>query len=226
MLALIPARGGSKGLPGKNLRPLRGKPLIVHTIEAALKSKVVTRVVVSTEDAEIARTARSAGAQCPFMRPVELAADDTPSIHVFRYTIDRMEREENAPIPDLIVLQPTSPLRTSADIDGAVHLFKAKGGDAVISVSAAPHPLQWYKYLSSEGRLEDILTGSERRRQECRPAYHPNGAVYVLRRSLLSRDSLYDGIAYAFEMPANRSVDIDSIEDFEFAEFLLARRGS
>lgn len=126
MIAIIPARGGSKGLPGKNIKFLNGKPLIAYTIEAALKAKHVHRVIISTDDLEIADTAKKYGAEVPFMRPEYLATDDALAIDVYKYTLSRLSETEGTIITDFMVLQPTSPLRTATDIDKAITIFKEK----------------------------------------------------------------------------------------------------
>ena len=224
MIALIPARGGSKGLPGKNIRPLNGKPLIAYAIEAALKAKHIDRVIISTDDEEIARVAVGYGAELPFMRPAELASDTAMAVDNYIYTIDRLEKEGGKPIEAFVVLQPTSPLRIAEDIDGAVELFLKKEADSVISYTKEAHPVVWHKYLDTEGRFVDIFDANIKNRQENRVSYYPNGAVYVFRTSMIQKRQYYTDRSYAYIMPRTRSVDIDFIEDFEYAEFLLNRK--
>ncbi len=224
MIAIIPARGGSKGLPGKNVRPLNGKPLIAYAIEAALKTKHLDRVIISTDDEEIARVAVEYGAELPFMRPAELASDTAMAIDNYIYTIGRLEEEEGKPIDAFVVLQPTSPLRIAEDIDGAIELFEQKKADSVISYCQEAHPVTWHKYLDEEGRFENIFDANIKNRQENRVSYYPNGAVYVFRTSMIRERKYYTDKSYAYVMPRTRSVDIDFIEDFEYAEFLLKRR--
>lgn len=224
MIAIIPARGGSKGLPGKNVRPLNGKPLIAYAIEAALKAKHIDRVIISTDDEEIARVAVEYGAELPFMRPAELASDTAMAIDNYIYTIGRLEEEGSMPIDSFVVLQPTSPLRIAEDIDGAIELFEQKGADSVISYCQEAHPVTWHKYLDDEGRFVDIFDANIKNRQENRVSYYPNGAVYVFRTAMIRERKYYSDKSYAFVMPRTRSVDIDFIEDFEYAEFLLKRR--
>lgn len=224
MIALIPARGGSKGLPGKNIRPLNGKPLIAYAIEAALKAKHIDRVIISTDDEEIARVAVEYGAELPFMRPAELASDTAMAVDNYIYTIDRLEKEGRKPIEAFVVLQPTSPLRIAEDIDGAVELFLKKEADSVISYTKEAHPVVWHKFLDTEGRFVDIFDANIKNRQENRVSYYPNGAVYVFRTSMIRERQYYTDRSYAYIMPRTRSVDIDFIEDFEYAEFLLSRK--
>lgn len=223
MIAIIPARGGSKGLPGKNIRPLNGKPLIAYAVEAALKAKNIDRVIISTDDEDIARVAANYGAELPFMRPAELASDTAMAIDNYIYTIGRLEEESGEKIEAFVVLQPTSPLRIAEDIDGAVEMFEQKNADSVISYTQEAHPISWHKYLDNEGRFIDILDANIKNRQDNRISYYPNGAVYVFRTSMIRNRKYYTEKSYAYIMPRTRSVDIDFIEDFEYAEFLLTR---
>lgn len=224
MIAIIPARGGSKGLPGKNVRPLNGKPLIAYAIEEAIKAKHIDRVIISTDDEEIARVAVEYGAELPFMRPAELASDTSMAIDNYIYTIGRLEEEVGNPVDAFVVLQPTSPLRIAEDIDGAIELFEQKGADSVISYCQEAHPVTWHKYLDDEGRFVDIFAANIKNRQDNRVSYYPNGAVYVFRTTMIRERKYYTDKSYAYVMPRTRSVDIDFIEDFEYAEFLLKRR--
>lgn len=226
MIAIIPARGGSKGLPGKNIRPLNGKPLIAYAIEAALKAKNIDRVIISTDDEEIAKIAVEYGAELPFMRPEFLASDTAKAVDNYIYTIGRLEEESGEKIDAFVVLQPTSPLRIAEDIDGAVDLFLQKDADSVISYTPEAHPVKWHKYLDPEGRFENIFDDNIANRQDNRPSYYPNGAVYVFRTSMIRDRKYYTDKSYAYVMPRTRSVDIDFIEDFEYAEFLIQRRNS
>ncbi len=224
MIAIIPARGGSKGLPGKNIRPLNGKPLIAYAIETALNTRQIDRVIVSTDDENIAKVALIYGAEIPFMRPKFLASDTAQAIDNYIYTIDRLEKEGNEKIEAFVVLQPTSPLRITEDVDGAINMFLQKEADSVISYSPESHPVKWHKYLSEDGRFENIFDDNIANRQDNRPSYYPNGAVYVFRTSMIRERKYYTDKSYGYIMPRTRSVDIDFLEDFEYAEFLLSRR--
>lgn len=221
MIAIIPARGGSKGLPGKNIKLLNGKPLIAYTIEAALNTKKISRVIVSTDDTEIAEIAKKYGAEIPFMRPDFLADDQAKSIDVYNYTVERLEREEHIEIDGIIVLQPTSPLRTSQHIDEAIELFYIKNADSVISYCQEEHPIFWHKYINEDGKFEEIFSGDfQKNRQEMRPTYYPNGAIYILSKNILGTGNYYNDASYAFMMDKKFSIDIDTLEDFRFCEFL------
>lgn len=225
MLALIPARAGSKGVPGKNLRAVGGKSLVVRAVESALAAARVTRVVVSTDSSEIARAGALAGAEVPFLRPPELASDEARSLDVFRYTIQRLEREEGKAIPALVVLQPTSPLRTAYDIDGAIALFDRARADAVVSVTEAPHPIEWHRRTDAGGCLRPVLPRSgPANRQGSERLLLPNGAIYVFRTThLMAHDDYYVGCVLPYLMPAERSVDVDSEVDIVVAEALLGQ---
>lgn len=223
MIAIIPARGGSKGLPGKNIKMLRGKPLIAYTIEVALKSKYITRVILSTDDEEIAKVGLSYGAEVPFLRPDFLATDTALAIDVYKYMLDRLEKAENLKIEEFIVLQPTSPLREFSDINTAIKLFKEKNADSVISYCEEHHPIRWHKYLTNDNRIVPIFSNEQvQNRQAERPSYYPNGAIYVFKKRIIVEEkTYYTDASYAIIMSRKNSVDIDTLEDFEYAEFLL-----
>lgn len=218
MIALILARGGSKGLPKKNIKLLNGKPLIAYTIEAALQSKYITRVIISTDCPEIAEVAVEYGAELPFMRPDSLASDETTSKDVILYTLDRLAQEEKLDTSNFVLLQPTSPLRTSGDIDAAIDMYKNKKADSVISYCQESHPVRWHKYIDAEGRVEALFDDVGTRRQEERVTYFPNGAIYVQNVDYLKTGM---GYAFAYIMPRDRSVDIDTQDDFDYCEYLM-----
>ncbi|MEQ8443917.1 MAG: acylneuraminate cytidylyltransferase family protein [Alphaproteobacteria bacterium] len=232
ILAVIPARGGSKGLPGKNIMPLCGKPLIVWTIEAALGASCgISDVVVSTDDDAISSAAVAAGALVPFRRPEELAADDTPTLPVIQHAVREMEAARGEPYGWVLTLQPTSPLRTARDIDVAVSLAtdSKPACDSVISVTERPgeHP-RLAKYVEG-GALKPFVGESLEgvRRQDCRPpAVFNNGAIYLTRRSvLMDRGAILGDRALACPMPRERSIDIDDMLDFQLAELILSAGG-
>jgi CMP-N,N'-diacetyllegionaminic acid synthase len=227
MLAIIPARGGSKGLPGKNIKFLCGKPLIAYTIEAAKASLSIDRLILSTDDKEIAKVAKAYDVEIPFMRPADLAHDTSRAIDNYIYTLDRLNDENSKQYDDFIVLQPTSPFRVASDIDNAVDLFREKNADSVISVSEASHPPIWAKKIDSFGLLKDYFSVDigNKNRQQLESAFMPNGAIFILKLSLLkSRNSYYSDGTYAYIMPREKCVDIDTLLDFEFAEFLMSRK--
>lgn len=217
VLAVIPARGGSKGIPGKNLRDLGGKPLIAWAIEAALASATVDRVVASTDDPDIAEAARRWGAEVPFMRPAELARDQTPGDAPFRHAVEQLPGYDLA-----VLLQPTSPLRNSDDIDGCVRLAQASGKPVVSVCESDKHPA-WMYMLNGAAPIPLLpeLAGAERR-QDLPPVYVLNGAVYVIQAgALLAGEPLLGESISAFVMPRTRSIDIDDELDLRLARAIL-----
>jgi CMP-N,N'-diacetyllegionaminic acid synthase len=223
-IGIILARGGSKRLPGKNIRPLRGKPLIAYTIEAAQGAKFLSRTIVSTDDANIARTAASYGAEVPFLRPAELATDTSPPIAALTHAVDWLEQSD-APVHAVVILQATSPLRRSEHIDGAIAQFRSTSVDTVTAVtSAAAHP--YWCWRSVDERIEPYfsIAHMEMPRQELPPAYIETGAIYVVRRELLAQGMLYGSRVAGYVMDQADSVDIDTLDDFKFADHLLAQR--
>ena len=224
MLAIIPARGSSKGLPGKNIKLLNGKPLIYYTIEAAKRSTSISSIVVSTDDEEIASVSRKLGVNVPFLRPEQLAADNAKAIDNYIYTIDRLEKEQNAKIKDFIVLQPTSPLRDYEDIDNAIKLFITKDADSVVSYTEEQHPISWHKHLTAEMKFRNIFDDDLLNRQEYEKTYYPNGSIFVFKTKLIRSKKYYSDNSFAYIMPAYRSIDIDTLEDFNYAEYLLLNK--
>ncbi len=221
MIAIIPARGGSKGLPGKNIRLLAGKPLIAYTIEAAIKSKNISRVIVSTDCPEIAEIAVQYGAENPFLRPSYLATDNSLAVDTYLYTIQELEKKEGIGINEIAILLPTAPLRNSDDIDSAIKLFYEKNADSVISYCQEFHPISWHKHVNDEGKLISIFDGNLKNRQEEKTTYFPNGSIYIFKKSTLQNKVYYTDNSYAYIMDRKSSVDIDNLDDFEYAEFLI-----
>jgi CMP-N,N'-diacetyllegionaminic acid synthase len=221
-IAIIPARGGSKGIKDKNIALLGGKPLIAHTIDAARGARSITRIVVSTDSDAIARVAESAGAEV-LRRPRGLATDRAPTAAAIRHALEALD----APLPDIVVvLQPTSPLRGSPDIDGAVRLLRSSGAPEVNSVCLVDHPIEWVFRRSAGGRLTPVVRRPRApRRQDAAPAVRLNGAVYVVRRHTFLRTGLLtSGRTVGYVMPRERSIDIDEPADLVAAEALLAGR--
>lgn len=226
MLAIIPARGGSKGLPGKNIKCLNGKPMIAYTIEAALQSSQISRVIVSTDCEDIAQQAIEYGAEVPFFRPKELASDQSLVIDTYLYMFDRLKTLKYDHEGVMVVLLPTCPLRNSVDVDAAIDLFKAKNADSVISYTREKHPVSWHRFIDDEGRLQAIFPEKLCNRQDDKISYYPNGAIFIFRETLLRQRKYYSNNSYAYLMPGIRSVDVDTSEDFQYAEFLMGRRGN
>lgn len=221
MIAIVPARGGSKGLPGKNVKDLCGKPMIAYTIEEALKSAYITDVIISTDCKEIEKVATKYGAKSYFLRPEYLASDSAKAIDNYIYTVNRLNNEFGYAIEEFVVLQPTSPLRTAEDIDGAIELFKEKNADSVISYTEEHHPIEWHKYITEEGKFENIFEDKLLNRQEIKRSFYPNGAMFVFKYELIKQNQYYSPNSYAYIMPRFRSVDVDTIEDFKYIEFLM-----
>lgn len=233
VLGIITARGGSKGVPGKNLKLLAGKPLLAYTVEAALACRSLDRVILSTEDEAIAAAGRALGCEVPFIRPAELSRDDTPHLPVIQHAADWMRQQAGYQPDAVMVLQPTSPLRSAADIDAAVALLESTGADSVLSVSEVPphaHPMRTLR-LDAAGRAVLFATGQPvrhriNRRQDLPEAWVMNGAIYACRAKELfaAEPSLYGDAVVAYRMPAERSISIDDMDDWAAAERLLARQ--
>jgi CMP-N,N'-diacetyllegionaminic acid synthase len=231
VLTVITARGGSVTLPRKNVLPFCGKPLIAYSIEAALQAAAacpaLRRPIVSTEDEEIAETSRRLGAEVPFLRPVELARSETPSLPVVQHAVGYVEGEENVRYDWILLLQPTSPLRRAGDILKALEEARQPEASAVIAVTLAnaAHPVKLKRI--QDGILTCYLEQpAEQSRRQDFPfdVYRTNGAVYLTRRDvLMDHGSFYGSRPRAYVMPAERSIDIDTQLDFEIAEFLYRR---
>jgi CMP-N,N'-diacetyllegionaminic acid synthase len=230
VLALIPARGGSKGLPGKNLLPLAGQSLVARAGAVARESGVVDRIVLSTDAQDIADEGRRAGIEVPFMRPEALAGDETPMLPVIRHALEALAAERW--LPDVILLlQPTSPLRQPAHLRDAVAMLRDTGADSVVSVVEVPrHMSPDYVMQIAEGALKPFLPEGERttRRQDARPAYVRDGTVYAFRRETIERHgSIYGARCVPLILRSEESVTIDVPEDWAAAERLLrAQAGS
>lgn len=229
-IAIIPARGGSKRLPDKNMRILAGKPLIGWTIESAIESGVFSRVVVSTDSWEIAVMAAQFGAEVPFMRPEELASDDTPSIEVLIHAANSLMAGKETPWTHLACLQPTSPLRTAENIREAVHLLEEKQADAIISVCKSEHSPLWSNTLPDSLSLDGFIPEHVQKTpsQQLPEYYRLNGALYFCRipRMIEERTLFLKTGTYAYIMSRRDSIDIDDQVDFDLAGIYLAQRKS
>lgn len=227
VMAIIPARGGSKKVPRKNAAPLAGKPLIAWTIETSLACQCIDRVVVSTEDAPIANIAREYGAEVPFMRPTELSLDDTADLPVCRHAVEWVAKHENYH-PDIVVwLRPTCPLRRCQDIQSAVRKLIETKADCVRSVSSVKHHPYWMKQLRGD-RLEPFMNDKNEKeyyqRQLLPELYYLNGVVDVVwTENVLENESLFSGDMRAYVMPPEYSEDIDTEFDFVIVEAMLER---
>lgn len=227
VLAIIPARGGSKGLPGKNIKKLWGKPLIAWTIELAKSCSDIDRVVVSTDDREIAEVAKKYGAEVPFIRSSELASDTASTINVIFHTIEWLKKHQDYQSGYILLLQPTSPLRAVEDIRAAIQTLKDKNARAVVSVCETDHHPWWSNTLPENSNMKDFLRPEilNKRRQDLPVFYRLNGAIYIADTNYLHECNGFLGRdTFAYKMSKNRSVDIDSDMDFKLASLLLEER--
>jgi CMP-N,N'-diacetyllegionaminic acid synthase len=221
LLAIIPARGGSKRLPRKNILDLAGKPLIAWTIESALDSKYIDRVMVSTDYQEIANVSQKYGAEVPFIRPHQLALDSSTSIDVVMHLLDQL-KELDAQYEYVILLQPTSPLRTVQNIDESIELIEEKNIDAVISVCKTEHSPLWSNKIPADGSLVNFLDENilNKRSQDLEQYYRLNGAIYLCNTKRLLKEKAFflSSNCIAYEMDQKNSIDIDTEIDFSLAE--------
>jgi CMP-N,N'-diacetyllegionaminic acid synthase len=225
VLGLIPARGGSKGVARKNIRSLCGKPLLQWTAEAALQAQTLDRVVLSTEDDEIAGVGRDCGLDVPFARPSDLAEDDTPTLRVVQHALRQLEKAGDR-FDAVCLLQPTNPFRRSSDIDACVELLAISYADSVVSFLRVPpeYNPHWVYFRSDDGSMK-LSTGEAQplpRRQLLPPAYHRDGSIYVTRRHVvLEQDSLYGTRVLGHEVDRAQSVNIDTPADWTRAEAMM-----
>lgn len=220
VLAIIPARGGSKGIPRKNIRFLAGKPLIAWTIEEAKKSKYIDRLILSSEDEEIIKVARQYGCEVPFKRPIELAQDDTPGIEPVIHAINTLEDKYDY----VVLLQPTSPLRTVEDIDGCIQHCIMTEAPACVSVTEAQQSPYWMYKLDYNMKLNPFVQHNKKinRRQDLPKVYVLNGAVYVAKTSFINENkSFLTEETVGYIMSRENSVDIDTEMDFAYCEWLF-----
>jgi len=229
VLAIVPARSGSKGVPGKNVRPLAGRTLLDYTAEAARQSGVVDRMVLSTDAEDVAEAGRRAGLEVPFLRPPELARDDTPMLPVLQHTLDTLERDGWVPT-FVVLLQPTSPLRRAEHVRHALTLLQQSGADSLVTVVEVPrHFSPDYVMRIENGVLRPFLPegAAVTRRQDARAAYSRDGTVYAFRRDTLSRyNSIYGPDCRPLVIDAEESLSIDTPRDWADAERLLAERSA
>ncbi len=230
ILAVITARGGSKGLPGKNIKVLGGKPLIAWSIEAAKKSDLITHSIVSTDDQRIAEISREWGGEVPFMRPAELATDTAGHIGVMQHSVEYMEKSLGTRFDYAVIFQPTSPFRTREDIDGTIQKLIDSGADSAVSLvelESAYHPIK-IKKLEGDRVLPYCIEEPEgTRRQDYPLAYRRSSAVYAMKRDLLMQEGkLYGNFIVGHITPKERFFDIDTLEDWERAEAFAVKWSS
>ncbi|QNI72336.1 cytidylyltransferase domain-containing protein [Synechococcus sp. NOUM97013] len=222
LLALIPARGGSKGIPRKNIRSFSGKPLLQWSIDVALASPSVDRVVVSTDDLEIAEIALAGGAEVPFLRPSELATDTSPGIAPVLHVLEQLPD-----VTDVLLMQPTSPLRLIDDVEGIIALSQKIVSDAVVSVTTTSKHPAWMYTLTLDHTLQPLMDiPGVSCRQQLPSSYILNGSLYFGSRALLERQgSFLSPRTLGYVMPPERSVDIDTLLDWQWGEFLMEQQG-
>jgi CMP-N,N'-diacetyllegionaminic acid synthase len=228
ILGLVPARLNSKGIPRKSLAPLAGRPLVEYTFEAARASRALTRIVVSTDDPDVAALARAQGIDVPFMRPASLAADDTPMLEVMRHAIGWLRQAQAYESAVIVLLQPTSPLRRGRHIDGAIERLESSGADISVSVVSVPHQYAPESLMVERGSwLEPFLEGRPLLRRQDKPCYVArNGpAVLAARTSYIETCGyLYEGHVAGYSMEARESIDVDVPADLRDAEVALLER--
>lgn len=222
-LAVIPARSGSKGLKDKNIKLVAGKPLIAYSINAAQESEVFDRIIVSTDSQKYADIAITLGAEVPFLRSKKMASDNASSWDTLREVLKNYsDMGEN--FDTVCLLQPTSPLRMATDIINAYHIFLDKRAYSVVSICESDHSPLWMNTLPSDNSLDGFLRTDNTGRHSLERYYRLNGAIYVVDVELLMKSNNIYNNSFAYIMPIERSIDIDTEFDIEMAEFLLARR--
>ncbi|MBU1545522.1 MAG: acylneuraminate cytidylyltransferase family protein [Proteobacteria bacterium] len=222
VLALITARGGSKGLPRKNIRDLGGKPLLAWTAEAAKRSRYIDQVVLSSDDQEIIKIGLQYGCECPFIRPAELASDEASTMDAVHHALAAVGNNYEY----IVLLQPTSPFRSEEDIDNCLELCLSLNAPACVSVTECEKNPYWMYSVTEHSRMEPLIpvTNRPQRRQELPKAFVLNGAIYVAQSEWLSKqDSFVQNETVACVMPQERSLDIDTLQDFQRAQFLLEK---
>ena len=227
LTAFIFARGGSKGLPGKNIKMLAGKPLIAWAIEQALQVPQIKRVIVSTDSREIAKVAKTFGAEAPFLRPDNLAQDNTPEMHAWRHALEFLKEHEGEMPEALISVPATAPLRLPEDIEACIAEYQRSNADVVLTVSPA-HRNPWFNMVKRNGYGKFTLVNDDgkghrvTRRQDTPEVFDVTTVAYVVKSSyVLTNDNLFNGEVSAAIVPAERAIDIDTLHDFELAEFFM-----
>ena len=222
VLAIIPARGGSKGVKDKNIKDLNGKPLISHTIINASRSKYIDKVLVSTDSIKIAEISKLFGAHVPFLRPDEISGDDAKTIDAVIYTIEKL-KEVTEQYDILILLQPTSPLRTTQDIDNALEIFLESSMQSLVSVCKVTESPVLMRTINNNMPKKILNINSTIRRQDMPQFYRVNGAIYINYIKEISRETSFNDNVIPFVMSIQNSIDIDSIDDFMLAEKFLKK---
>lgn len=232
ILAVIPARGGSKGVPGKNIRTILDKPLIAYSIESSLKSKLIRDTVVTTDSPVIQEIAIRYGAQAPFLRPESLANDTALAVPTIQHAVNEMEKLKGFRYDYILMLQPTSPMKTSEDIDQALQRLIDEGADGLITVIDVDnnHPMKMKKFLGNDARSGQLVDYEKPPFENCPrqllpPVYIVNGAIYATKRDVfMNRNTFQGDYCIGHIMPKEKSINIDTEFDFMLAEFELKKR--
>lgn len=227
ILGIIPARGGSKGIPGKNIRLLNGKPLLYYSIHAAQMSGLVDRLILTTDSMEIAQVGKELGAEVPFIRPAELARDDTPMLPVLEHVVNFVE-SGNWQADIILLFQPTAPLRQPEQIQAAVKMLTESKCDSIVSVVQIPqHYSPDFAYKVEDGMLKPFLDGGGKvtRRQDTRPAYSRDGTIYAFWRDvLINKHNIYGDDCRPLVIPNHLSCNLDTMEDWAQAETMILKQ--
>ncbi|MFH1400611.1 MAG: acylneuraminate cytidylyltransferase family protein [Nanoarchaeota archaeon] len=228
VLVVIPARGGSKSIPLKNIRPLAGKPLITYAIASALKAKSADAVFVSTDDDAIAKVAREAGAQIPFMRPAELAKDDTPMYPVLQHAVAWVESRQKTKVEVVVLVDPTAPFVLPQDIDGCVEKLRKGGFDCVMTITEADRS-PYFNMVEYQGESLQLVKKPKEpiyRRQDAPKVYNITSSAYATRRDvLMDQNTIFGSKTGGIVVPESRAGHIDTIEQFEFFDYMMKRGG-
>lgn len=230
ILAVIPARGGSKGILRKNIKMLGGKPMLAWSIEAAQKSKYIDRIIVSTEDEEIAKISLELGAEVPFMRPEELAMDTTPGVDPILYTIKRLEENSDQKYDFILLLQPTSPLRNEAHIDESIEILlkNLQEFDSLISVTELEHPVYWNRIIDKNKKLSSFIEYDKvenYRRQDFDVVYRLNGAIYLIDTNIFIKYKNFETEkTMAYVINGKFATDVDCMDDFQLVEYYMSQK--
>ena len=218
IIAVIPARSGSKGLKDKNIKDLCGKPLIAYTIDAAKNSDIFDKIIVSTDSQKYADISKQFGAEVPFLRSEENSNDKAGSWDVVKEVLSKLDEKYDI----VILLQPTSPLRTSQHIKDAIKLFFEKDADTVCSVCETPHPMFWCNTLNKNLSMKNFIKKEyQKRRQELPKSYTLNGAIYICKTKYIDNLDFYSNKSFAYVMNKNSSIDIDENLDFQLCELII-----
>lgn len=224
-LAIIPARKGSKRIFNKNLKILVGKPLIYYTIQAALKSKKISKIIVSTDSKKIAKYTSSLGIEIPFLRPKKLATDKSPVINTILHVLKKL-KNKGITVNNIVLLQPTSPFRTNKHIDESIRLYEEKKADTLISVKDLKEHPYWAWGINKNQHLKPFFPKKymSMERYKLSKAFIENGAIFITKRSNLKLNSIYGKRIIPYIMDEDASIDIDTVNDWLYAEYLLKRR--